>query len=372
MLRGLILFVTTLPAYGAIQVTGIVPIPADSGQKTLGVKTDSAGNLISAGIIAPFAAISSTPPPDVFVRKTDASGDSVFERRFPGGSANLAGFPLAVHASGDIYVAGVASEADAFPFTSVLLASATPSFVINLHGKDGTIAWSAQIDGRPGAIALDANGDVVVAVDEFTPALLTTPDTYDSGPAGSPDVATSIIRISAADLPLLLLIPPSTLKSAPPMAPVCTREQLVSLRRQWRREGRTVVFTNGCFDILHPGHIALLEQARSLGDALILAVNSDASVRRMKGPARPLVPEQDRTEVAAALAAVDAVVLFDEDTPRELIAAVLPDVLVKGADWSHFIAGREEVEAAGGRVVALPLEPGFSTTSIVERILATQ
>lgn len=156
------------------------------------------------------------------------------------------------------------------------------------------------------------------------------------------------------------------------MAPVCTREQLVSLREQWRREGRTVVFTNGCYDILHPGHIALLEQARSLGDALILALNTDASVRRMKGPARPLVAEQDRAELAAALAAVDAVALFDEDTPRDLIAAVLPDVLVKGADWSHFIAGREEVEAAGGRVVALPLEPGFSTTSIVERILATQ
>ncbi len=156
------------------------------------------------------------------------------------------------------------------------------------------------------------------------------------------------------------------------MAPICTREQLVSLREQWRREGRTVVFTNGCYDILHPGHIALLEQARSLGDALILALNTDAGVRRMKGPSRPLVPEQDRAELAAALAAVDAVALFDEDTPRDLIAAVLPDVLVKGADWSHFIAGREEVEAAGGRVVALPLEPGRSTTSIVERILATQ
>lgn len=131
-----------------------------------------------------------------------------------------------------------------------------------------------------------------------------------------------------------------------------------------------MVFTNGCYDLLHPGHTRLLEEARGLGDALILALNSDASVARMKGPSRPLIPERDRAEVAAALAAVDAVTFFDEDTPRELIAELLPDVLVKGADWSHFIAGREEVEAAGGRVLALPLEPGYSTTGIVEEILS--
>jgi len=108
-----------------------------------------------------------------------------------------------------------------------------------------------------------------------------------------------------------------------------------------------VVFTNGCYDLLHPGHVRLLEQARSLGDVLILALNSDASVRRMKGLSRPLIAENERAAMALALSAVDAVTLFDEDTPRELIAEVLPDVLVKGADWSHFIAGREEVEAAG-------------------------
>jgi rfaE bifunctional protein nucleotidyltransferase chain/domain len=149
-----------------------------------------------------------------------------------------------------------------------------------------------------------------------------------------------------------------------------TREELVSQRERWRREGKTVVFTNGCYDLLHPGHIRLLEQARSLGDVLILALNSDASVRLSKGPGRPLIPESDRAALAAALAAVDAVAFFDEETPRQLIAAVLPDVLVKGADWSHFIAGREEVEAAGGKVAAIPLEPGYSTTNIVERILA--
>ena len=149
-----------------------------------------------------------------------------------------------------------------------------------------------------------------------------------------------------------------------------SRPDLIAARAEWKRAGKTVVFTNGCYDLLHPGHIRLLEQARSLGDILILAVNSDDSVRRLKGPSRPLIPEQDRVEVAASLAAVDAVTLFDEDTPRELIAAVLPDVLVKGADWVHFIAGREEVEAAGGRVMALALEPGYSTTGIVEQILS--
>jgi len=139
---------------------------------------------------------------------------------------------------------------------------------------------------------------------------------------------------------------------------------------EWKRSGKTVVFTNGCYDILHPGHIRLLESARSLGDVLILALNTDASVQRLKGPTRPLVSQDERAELAAALQAVDAVTFFDEDTPRELIAAVLPDILVKGADWSHFIAGREEVEAAGGKVLALPLEPGYSTTGILEDVLA--
>ena len=130
-----------------------------------------------------------------------------------------------------------------------------------------------------------------------------------------------------------------------------------------------MVFTNGCYDLLHPGHVRLLEQARSLGDILILALNSDASVRRMKGPSRPMISESERAAMVLALAAVDAVTLFDEDTPRELIAEVLPDVLIKGADWSHFVAGREEVEAAGGRVLTVSLEPGYSTTNLVEGLI---
>ncbi len=154
------------------------------------------------------------------------------------------------------------------------------------------------------------------------------------------------------------------------MGTIFTRRELLAARGLWRRAGKTVVFTNGCYDILHPGHIRLLESARSLGDVLILALNTDASVQRLKGPSRPIVPQRERAALASALEAVDAVTFFDEDTPRDLIAEVLPDVLVKGADWSHFIAGREEVEAAGGKVMALPLEPGYSTTGIVEEILA--
>jgi D-glycero-beta-D-manno-heptose 1-phosphate adenylyltransferase len=151
---------------------------------------------------------------------------------------------------------------------------------------------------------------------------------------------------------------------------IFTREQLIDRRSEWKRAGKKVVFTNGCYDILHPGHIRLLESARSLGDILILALNTDASVQRLKGPTRPLISQDQRAELAAALEAVDAVTFFDEDTPRDLIAAVLPDVLIKGADWAHFIAGREEVEAAGGQVLALPLEPGYSTTGILEEVLA--
>jgi rfaE bifunctional protein nucleotidyltransferase chain/domain len=148
-----------------------------------------------------------------------------------------------------------------------------------------------------------------------------------------------------------------------------TRDALMTARAAWKSAGKRVVFTNGCYDLLHPGHVRLLEQARSMGDILVLALNSDDSVRRLKGHSRPLIPQCERAEVAAALAAVDAVTIFDEDTPRELISVVLPDVLVKGADWAHWIAGREEVEAAGGQVCALALEPGYSTSGILEEIL---
>jgi rfaE bifunctional protein nucleotidyltransferase chain/domain len=153
---------------------------------------------------------------------------------------------------------------------------------------------------------------------------------------------------------------------------VCvTRDEILERREAWRAAGLRVVFTNGCYDLLHRGHVRLLEQARSMGDILVLGLNSDASVQRMKGPSRPLICQESRAAAAAGLTAVDAVTFFDEDTPRELIAALLPDVLVKGADWAHFIAGREEVEAAGGVVKTIPLEPGLSTTNLVEKIIGS-
>jgi D-beta-D-heptose 7-phosphate kinase/D-beta-D-heptose 1-phosphate adenosyltransferase len=136
-----------------------------------------------------------------------------------------------------------------------------------------------------------------------------------------------------------------------------------------KRNGRRIVFTNGCFDLLHPGHIRSLELARGLGDVLIVGLNGDASVRQLKGPGRPVIAERERAEILAALESVDAVVIFDDLTPREVISRLLPDVLVKGGDWpGDQIVGREEVEAAGGRVVSIPILPGYSTTAILRKI----
>jgi D-beta-D-heptose 7-phosphate kinase/D-beta-D-heptose 1-phosphate adenosyltransferase len=136
-----------------------------------------------------------------------------------------------------------------------------------------------------------------------------------------------------------------------------------------RARGGTVVFTNGVFDLLHPGHVRYLEAARACGDALIVGVNSDRSVRANKGPSRPIVPEAERAELIAALACVDAVAIFDEDTPHEVIERFQPDVLVKGADWpADRIVGRDIVEARGGRVVRVPVEAGHSTSGLIERI----
>lgn len=146
----------------------------------------------------------------------------------------------------------------------------------------------------------------------------------------------------------------------------------VALIERLRREGRTIVFTNGVFDLLHPGHVRYLTQARSLGDALIVGMNSDASVRRNKGPERPINPAGDRAEIVAALDCVDAVVLFDEDTPAEIVNACQPDILVKGADWpADQIVGRDTVEARGGRVMRIPVAPGHSTTTLLQRIKRT-
>ena len=153
------------------------------------------------------------------------------------------------------------------------------------------------------------------------------------------------------------------------MGVAVSQEEFVALRQDLRRQGKVTVFTNGCFDLLHPGHIRLFEAARSHGDALLVAINADESVRRLKGPGRPILPETERAQTLAGLAAVDAVTIFEEETPCELLERVLPDILVKGADWSHWIAGREIVEDAGGRVFPIPVEPGYSTTDLVHAIL---
>ena len=148
-----------------------------------------------------------------------------------------------------------------------------------------------------------------------------------------------------------------------------SRAEAAAFAEGLRREGRRVVFTNGVFDLLHPGHVRYLRQARALGDALIVGVNSDASVQAIKGAGRPITPEAERAEVLSALECVDGVVIFDEQTPLEVITAIQPDVLAKGADWAaDAIVGRDVVEARGGRVVRIQVERGHSTTAIIDKI----
>ena len=150
---------------------------------------------------------------------------------------------------------------------------------------------------------------------------------------------------------------------------ILTRDELLIERQSLRNAGKKLVFTNGVFDLLHVGHVRYLQQARELGDALVVAVNSDASVRELKGDTRPLMSENDRAEILASLAAVDYVTIFEDISPRSLIAELVPDVLVKGGDYSlDQIHGREEVEAAGGRVVSLPFVEGASTSALIERL----
>ena len=150
---------------------------------------------------------------------------------------------------------------------------------------------------------------------------------------------------------------------------VFSRDAAAAFARDVQSRGGTVVFTNGVFDLLHPGHVRYLEEARELGDALIIGVNSDRSVRRNKGEERPIVPEGERAELLAALCCVDGVVVFDEETPHAIISAIQPDVLVKGADWGpDNIVGRDVVEARGGRVVRVQLSEGLSTTELIGRV----
>ena len=148
------------------------------------------------------------------------------------------------------------------------------------------------------------------------------------------------------------------------------RENLRKIIEDFKKEGKRIVFTNGCFDLLHAGHVRYLEAARSLGDILIIGINSDPSVRGLKGPLRPILPLEERAEILSGLGCVDYVTVFDEPTPLELITLLQPHVLVKGGDWTkEDVVGREVVEGSGGEVVILPLVPGSSTTNIIEVIL---
>lgn len=148
---------------------------------------------------------------------------------------------------------------------------------------------------------------------------------------------------------------------------ILSTDEAVERVAELKLQGKTVVFTNGCFDLLHPGHTRYLAEARKLGDALLVAVNSDRSVRELKGPSRPVFPEQERAEILAALSMVDYVTIFDDVTPQKVIASLLPQVLVKGGNWApDKIVGREEVEAAGGKVVLIPVVDDYSTSSLVE------
>jgi rfaE bifunctional protein nucleotidyltransferase chain/domain len=150
---------------------------------------------------------------------------------------------------------------------------------------------------------------------------------------------------------------------------VLTLDELILRFGREKRNGKRVVFTNGCFDVLHPGHIRSLEAARGLGNCLIVGLNGDESVRALKGPGRPVIPADERAEILASLECVDAVVVFEDLTPQKVIASLLPDVLVKGADWpGNQIVGREEVEGAGGKVVLVEVFQGYSTTEILKRI----
>jgi rfaE bifunctional protein nucleotidyltransferase chain/domain len=154
------------------------------------------------------------------------------------------------------------------------------------------------------------------------------------------------------------------------LSKVLGRTEMAAERIRLRERGLKLVFTNGCFDLLHPGHVRYLQEAGSLGDRLVVAVNGDATVARLKGEGRPLTPLAERMEVLAALACVDYVVAFDEETPFEIIEEVVPDVLVKGGDWTkERIVGRERVEREGGKVLSLPYAPGYSTSGIIERIV---
>ncbi len=211
-------------------------------------------------------------------------------------------------------------------------------------------------------------GDTVIAT--FTMAILSGLDFVDAMRLANTAAGVVVGKVGTALVSPAELRAACALEAALEMRKILSREELVQAVRQHRQAGKRVVFTNGCFDLLHVGHMRYLQQARSLGDLLVLGVNDDASVRRLKGDKRPLIPHAERASVLAALACVDYVTIFSEDTPLELIASVHPDVLVKGGDYTpETVVGRDEVEAYGGEVALVPFIDGFSTTDIIDSVL---
>lgn len=177
------------------------------------------------------------------------------------------------------------------------------------------------------------------------------------------------LRIVVVGVPCATIVPMNAVMTDDCGGRLLDVAALRTMREKWHEEGRRVVFTNGCFDILHLGHVTYLSCAKAQGDILVVGLNSDASVRRNKGPKRPIVGERDRAALLLALRCVDYVCIFDEDTPYELISQIVPDVLVKGRDWAGNVVGSDVVEAAGGRVALADLVDGRSTTGIIERVL---
>jgi D-beta-D-heptose 7-phosphate kinase/D-beta-D-heptose 1-phosphate adenosyltransferase len=211
-------------------------------------------------------------------------------------------------------------------------------------------------------------GDTVIAT--FTMAMLSGLDFADAAMLANTAAGVVVGKMGTAVVTPAELRLACALESAPELRKVLTRDELVRAVRQRRQSGERVVFTNGCFDLLHVGHMRYLQQARALGDCLVLGLNDDASVRRLKGDKRPLIPHTERASVLAALACVDYVTIFSEDTPLELIASVRPDVLVKGGDYTpDTVVGRDAVEAYGGEVVLVPFVEGISTTNIIDSVL---
>ncbi|ETW99323.1 MAG: hypothetical protein ETSY1_15465 [Candidatus Entotheonella factor] len=211
-------------------------------------------------------------------------------------------------------------------------------------------------------------GDTVIAT--FTMAMLSGLDLADAAMLANTAAGVVVGKIGTAVVTPAELRAACALEVAPELRKVLTRDELVRAVRQHRQAGERIVFTNGCFDLLHVGHMRYLQQARALGDRLVLGLNDDASVRRLKGDKRPLIPHDERASVLAALACVDYVTIFSEDTPLELIACVRPDVLVKGGDYTpETVVGRDEVEAYGGEVALVPFVEGFSTSDIIDSVL---